>query len=383
MEIISLLNLKKQYEDIKDEIQDAISRVLDSSSYIMGEEVKAFEGEMAQYCGVKYAIGVASGTDALLLALKALEIKPNDQVIVPTFTFFATAGVVSRLGAKPVFVDIDPVTYNINPAEIEKRINDKTKAIIPVHLYGQPAEMDKIIRIADKYNLKVVEDACQAIGAEYKGIKASNFGDAAALSFFPSKNLGAYGDAGMVLTNDDELAHFVKKLRVHGSEPKYYHSIIGYNSRLDTIQAAILRVKLKYLDGWTKGRQRIAETYNQLLKEYGLDDKIILPQKKENDSTCVYHQYVVRVQNRDKVKSFLKDKGIITAVYYPLPLHLQDCYSNLGYKEGDLPVAERASQEVLALPIDPMLSEEEIEYVVRSFLSVIKIKKPNKKYSNT
>lgn len=368
MEEISLLNLKKQYEGIKDEIQDAISIVLNSSSYIMGEEVKKFEGEMVEYCEVKYAIGVASGTDALLLVLKALDIKPNDQVIVPTFTFFATAGVVSRLGAVPVFIDIDPVTYNINPEELEKRINDKTKAIIPVHLYGQTAEMDQILAIADKYNLKVVEDACQAIGAEYNGKKVGNFGDAAALSFFPSKNLGAYGDAGMVLTNDNQLADMIKKLRVHGSEPKYYHNVIGYNSRLDTIQAAILSVKLKYLDEWTKGRQRVAANYDRLFKEYTLDDRIILPQKKNKNSTHVYHQYVIRVQNRDRVKAFLKNKGVSTAVYYPLPLHLQACYAGLGYKEGDLPVAEKACQEVLALPIDPDMNKAQIKYVINNCL---------------
>ncbi len=368
MEEITLLNLKRQYEGIKEEIQDAITRVLDSSSYIMGEEVKKFEREMAEYCSVKYAIGVASGTDALLLALKALDIKPDDQVIVPTFTFFATAGVVSRLGAIPVFVDIDPVTYNINPAEIEKKITAQTKAIIPVHLYGQPAEMDQVNELANQYNLPVVEDACQAIGAEYKGIKVGNFGQAAAFSFFPAKNLGAYGDAGMVLTNDDKLGYFVKKLRIHGSEPKYYHSIIGYNSRLDTIQAAILRVKLKYLDEWTKGRQRIAETYDHLFKEYTLDDRIILPKRKNKNITHVYHQYVIRVQNRDRVQAFLKNMGISTAVYYPLPLHLQACYDGLGYKEGEFPIAEKACQEVLALPIDPDMNMAQIKYVINNCL---------------
>lgn len=368
---VSLLNLGKQYERIKDEIQDAINRVLDSKSYIMGQEVKDFEKEMAEYCGVKYAIGVASGTDALLLALKALDIKPDDEVIVPTFTFFATAGVVSRLGATPIFVDIDPVTYNINPEEIEKRISNQTKAIIPVHLYGQPARMDQVSELANKYNLKVVEDACQAIGAEYNGKKVGNFSDAAALSFFPSKNLGAYGDAGMVLTNDEQLADMTKKLRVHGSEPKYYHNVIGYNSRLDTIQAAVLRVKLKFLNEWTKGRQRVAATYDRLFNEYTLDDRIILPQKKNKNSTHVYHQYVIRVQNRDRVQAFLKNKGISTAVYYPLPLHLQSCYAGLGYKEGDLPVAEKACQEVLALPIDPDMNKAQIKYVINNCLKGI------------
>lgn len=362
---VPLLDLKGQYEKIKNEIHEAINGVLDSARYIMGEEVEKFEEEMAEYCKVKYAIGVASGTDALLLSLKALDIKPGDEVIVPAFTFFATAGVVSRLGATPVFVDIDPVTYNINPEEIEIKISDKTKAIIPVHLYGQPAEMDKIMEIANKYNLKVVEDACQAIGAEYKGTKVGNFGNTATLSFFPSKNLGAYGDAGMVLTNNEELANRIKRLRVHGAEPKYYHHEVGYNSRLDTIQAAILRVKLKYLDEWNKGRQLVAETYNRLFKKYGLEDKVVLPEKKIEDSIHVYHQYVIRTKNRDKLQKHLKENGIATAVYYPLPLHLQECYKDLGYKEGDLPVAEQACREVLALPIDPGLSEEEIDYVVK------------------
>ncbi|WP_408955109.1 DegT/DnrJ/EryC1/StrS family aminotransferase [Natroniella sp. ANB-PHB2] len=363
---VPLLDLKGQYEEIKDEIQEAINEVLDSTRYIMGENVTGLEKEVADYCDVKYGIGVASGTDALLLSLKALEVGPGDEVILPTFTFFATAGVVSRLGAIPVFADIDPVTYNITPEEIEKRITDKTKAIIPVHLYGQPAEMDKIMELAEEHDLKVVEDACQAIGAEYKGEQVGNFGDATALSFFPSKNLGAYGDAGMVLTNDEELAERIKSLRVHGASPKYYHQEVGYNSRLDAIQAAILRVKLKYLDQWTEGRQRVAENYDRLFKEYDLEDKVVTPKKKVDDSTHVYHQYVVRVENRDELQKKLKEKGISSAVYYPVPLHLQECYEDLGYQKGDLPVAEKACGEVLALPIDPELSEEQVEYVVDS-----------------
>lgn len=362
---VPLLDLKRQYDDIRDEIQEAINNVLDSTRYIMGEQVDKLEEEISDYCDVEYAVGVASGTDALLLSLKALEIQPGDEVIVPTFTFFATAGAVSRLGATPVFADIDPVTYNITPEEIEAEITDKTKAIIPVHLYGQPAEMDKIMEIADKHNLKVVEDACQAIGAEYKGTKVGNFGDTATLSFFPSKNLGAYGDAGMVLTNDKGLADRIKRLRVHGAEPKYFHKEVGYNSRLDAIQAAILRVKLNYLDEWNKGRQRVANTYNRLFKESGLTDKIVLPDKKVDNSSHVYHQYVIRVKNRDGVREYLKDNGISTAVYYPYPLHLQEVYKGLGYKEGDLPVAEKACKEVLALPIDPELDEEQIKYVVK------------------
>jgi len=361
---IPLLDLKKQYEDIKEEVQVAINEVLNSTRYIMGEQVEKFEKEIADFCECKYAIGVASGTDALLLALKALNIGPGDEVIVPTFTFFATAGVVSRLGAKPVFADIDPDTYNITPGEIEKRITKKTKAIIPVHLYGQPAVMDEIMRLASEYNLEVIEDACQAIGAEYKGVKVGNFGDAAALSFFPSKNLGAYGDGGMVLTNDHKLAERIKRLRLHGSEPKYFHHEVGYNSMLDAIQAAILKVKVKYLGEWNKKRQEVAEHYNKLFKEKGLDNVIQLPVKKVEDSKHVYHQYVIGVKDRDDLGRYLQENGISTAVYYPLPLHLQECYRELGYSEGDLPVAEKASNEVLALPIDPSLSVEEIKYIV-------------------
>ncbi|MFW6030802.1 MAG: DegT/DnrJ/EryC1/StrS family aminotransferase [Halanaerobiales bacterium] len=368
---VPLLDLKKQYEEIKDEIQEAINDVLESTQYIMGEHVKKLEEEIADYTNTKYGIGVASGTDALLLSLHALDIGPGDEVIAPTFTFFATAGVVSRLGATPVFADIDPVSYNIIPEEIEDKVTDKTKTIIPVHLYGQPAEMDKIMDIADKYDIKVVEDVCQAIGAEYKGAQVGNFGDTAALSFFPSKNLGGYGDGGMVLTNDKELADRIKRLRVHGAEPKYYHKEVGYNSRLDAIQAAVLRVKLQYLDEWTKGRQRVADTYNKLFKEKGLDEEIVLPKKKVEDSTHVYHQYVIRVNNRNEVQRYLKENNISTSVYYPKSLHLQECYNNLGYKKGDLPVAEKTCYEVLALPIDPNLSEEQIKYVVEKLKRMI------------
>jgi dTDP-4-amino-4,6-dideoxygalactose transaminase len=363
---VPLLDLKKQYDQIKDEVQEAINDVLESTQYIMGEHVEKLEEEIAEYTNTKYAIGVASGTDALLLSLHALDIGPGDEVIVPTFTFFATAGVVSRLGATPVFADIDPVSFNITAEEIEAKITDKTKAIIPVHLYGQPAEMDKIMRIAGKYDLKVVEDACQAIGAEYKGTQVGNFGNTTALSFFPSKNLGGYGDGGMVLTNDEDLADRLKRLRVHGAEPKYFHQEVGYNSRLDAIQAAVLRVKLKYLDEWNEGRKRVANTYDVLFKKSGLDKEIVLPKKRVENSTHVYHQYVIRVKNRDKVQKKLKDKGISTAVYYPRPLHLQECYNDLGYKKGDLPAAKKACEEVLALPIDPNLNEKEIMFVVET-----------------
>jgi len=367
---VPLLDLKKQYDQIKDEVQEAINDVLESTQYIMGEHVEKLEEEIAEYTNTKYAVGVASGTDALLLSLHALDIGPGDEVIVPTFTFFATAGVVSRLGATPVFSDIDPVSLNITPEEIEAKINDKTKAIIPVHLYGQPAEMDKIMKIAENYDLKVVEDACQAIGAEYKGTQVGNFGYTTALSFFPSKNLGGYGDGGMVLTNDKDLADRLKRLRVHGADPKYYHQEVGYNSRLDAIQAAVLRVKLQYLDEWNEGRQSVANTYDKLFRENGLDKEIVLPEKKVKDSTHVYHQYVIRVNNRDECQKKLKEKGISTAVYYPRPLHLQECYSDLEYQKGDLSAAEKACDEVLALPIDPNLTKEQIQYVVENLENI-------------
>lgn len=369
---VPLLDLKKQYDKIKDEIQEVINGVLDSTQYIMGEDVEKLEEEIAAYNNTDYAIGVASGTDALLLSLAAMDIGPGDEVIVPTFTFFATAGVVSRLGAIPVFADIDPITYNITAEEIKDKITDKTKAVIPVHLYGQPVEMDKVMKIADRYNLKVIEDACQAIGAEYKDIKVGNFGDTAALSFFPSKNLGAYGDGGMILTNDKTLADRVKRLRVHGAEPKYFHQEVGYNSRLDSIQAAVLRVKLKYLDQWNSGRQKVANIYDKLFKEKGLNDKIILPQKQVEDSTHVYHQYVIKVQDRDRLRQYLKENGVSTAIYYPKTLHLQECYENLGYNKGDLLVAEKSSEEVVALPIDPSLTDEQIIHVIETINEFIK-----------
>lgn len=362
---IPLLDLNQQYQSIQAEIQEAIQKVLENTNFIMGDQVAQFEQAMAQYCGVKHAIGVASGTDALLIALKAIGIEPGDEVIVPTFTFFATAGAVSRLGGTPIFVDIDPVTYNLNPAEIRRVVTAKTKAIIPVHLYGQAAKMDSIMELAKEYNLQVIEDACQAIGASYQGTRIGLFGAATALSFFPSKNLGAYGDGGMILTNDDELATLMKHLRVHGSNPKYYHKYVGYNSRLDTLQAAVLQVKLKYLDQWNEGRQRVADLYNRLFQEWGLTEKVVIPTALEG-AHHVFHQYVVRVKDRDELQKFLKTRGIATTVYYPLCLHLQECYRELGMQEGDLPVGEAASKEVLALPIYPELTSEEQDYIVRS-----------------
>ena len=382
---ISLLDLKRQYQSIKSEIDEAIQKVLESGRFILGPEVEAFEREIAEYVGVKHAIGVASGTDALLLSLKALGIGPGDKVIVPSFTFFATAGVVHNVGATPVFADIDPKTFNLDPASVRRILesspanptnptnpmnptNSVVKAIIPVHLYGQPADMDEIMEIAKEYNLHVIEDAAQAIGAEYRRRKVGTIGDLGCFSFFPTKNLGAYGDGGMVITNDDKLAERVRILRVHGSKPKYYHHIVGTNSRLDAIQAAILRVKLPYLDEWTAARQKIADIYDALLGNVrGLKTPY-----HALDRTHIFHQYTIRVLDgrRDELRDYLKEQGIGTQVYYPLPLHLQKCFQDLGYKEGDLPESERASQEVLSLPVFPELTEGEISHVVDKIRSV-------------
>jgi dTDP-4-amino-4,6-dideoxygalactose transaminase len=375
---IPILDLTRQYQAIKPEIDAAICRVLESGRFILGPEVEAFEAEIAEYLGVKHAIGVASGTDALLLALKALGIGPGDAVIVPTFTFFATAGAVHNLGATPVFVDIDPYTFNLDPADVRRVLTTdhgqwtRPKAVIPVHLYGQPADMDEIMAIAHEYGLYVVEDAAQAIGAEYSGQrtthhgptrKAGTIGHLGCFSFFPTKNLGAYGDGGLVVTNDDELAEQVRMLRVHGSKPKYYHHMVGTNSRLDALQAAILRAKLPHLADWTAARKRLADRYDELLS--GLDG-IVLPCRAPN-RTHVFHQYTIRIPGgkRDSLRSFLAERGVGTEVYYPLPLHLQPCFRHLGYKEGDLPESERACREVLSLPMFPELREEEVEYVAR------------------
>jgi len=366
---IPILDLTRQYRSIKEEIDRAIRRVVESGRFILGPEVEAFEQEIAAYLGVKHAIGVASGTDALLLSLKALGIGPSDGVIVPSFTFFATAGVVVNVGATPIFVDIDPQTFNINPESVKEVLSHHPsrvaiKAIIPVHLYGQPADMDDIMGLSFEHGLYVIEDAAQAIGAEYKGRKVGTIGHFGCFSFFPTKNLGAYGDGGLVVTHDDELAERVRMLRVHGSKPKYYHRIVGTNSRLDALQAAILRAKLPYLEEWTSARQKIAARYDELLS----DLPGIGRPHRASDRTHVFHQYTIRVHDgkRDVLQKFLKERGIGTQVYYPLPLHLQPCFRSLGYKEGDLPESERASREVLSLPMFPELAEEEQRYVAEA-----------------
>jgi dTDP-4-amino-4,6-dideoxygalactose transaminase len=358
---VAFLDLKRQYASIKEEMDQAIANVMSHARFIMGPEVKAFEEKVAEYCGVKSAVGVASGTDALLLSLRACGVGPGDEVITTGFSFFATAGVITRLGATPVYVDIDPETYNIDPARIEEKITSKTKAMMPVHLYGQCADMDPINKIAEKHNLKVVEDAAQAIGSKYKGKKAGSLGHFGCFSFFPSKNLGAAGDGGMVVTNDEKMTELLRMLRVHGAKPKYYHSIVGYNSRLDTLQAAILSVKLKYLDGWTEKRREHAEVYNQTFKGTG----IVTP-KEEDFNYHIYHQYTIAVKSRDGLREVLKEKQIGHDVYYPVPLHLQECYKHLGYKEGDLPVTDQKSREVISIPIYPELTAEEQNYVIET-----------------
>jgi len=356
---VPFLDLKRQYGAIKKEMDEAVFSVLSNTQFILGPEVKSLEEKIASYCGTKFAIGVASGTDALLLSLRAGGVKSGDEVVTTGFSFFASAGVISRLGANPIFVDIDPETYNINPDQIEKKVTPKTKAIMPVYLFGQCANMDPIMEVARKHNLKVIEDAAQAIGAEYKGKKAGAIGEFGCFSFFPSKNLGGAGDGGMVVTNDPELAEMVRILRVHGSKPKYYHSTIGYNSRLDTIQAAILSVKLKYLDDWTKKRREHAEVYNSAFKDLDM----ITP-KEENFNYHIYNQYTIAVKNRDELRNYLKEKQIGHDTYYPVPLHLQECYKFLGYKKGDLPISEKKAEEVVSIPIYPELTEEEQEYVI-------------------
>lgn len=354
---IPFVDLKAQYETIRDEINEVIQEVLDSQWFILGPKVNQLEEVVAEYCGVEYGIGVASGSDAILLSLMALGIGRGDEVITTPFTFFATAGAISRLGATPVFVDIDPATYNIDP-HFEEKVTDRTKAIIPVHLYGQCADMDPILVLAQRYGLYVIEDAAQAIGAKYKGRKAGSMGHLGCLSFFPTKNLGGYGDGGMVLTNDKDLAEKIRALRSHGSRLKHYHAFVGCNSRLDAIQAAVLLVKLRYLDDWHEGRRQNAEVYDSLFVGTGIVRPYV-----ESFNYHVYNQYVIRADDRDKLRAVLTEKGIGTAIYYPVPLHLQECYLNLGYSKGDLPVSENSAQHVLALPIYAELSRMQQQIV--------------------
>jgi len=361
---IPLVDLKAQYERIKGEIDKAVQGVIQSGQFILGPEVEAFESEVAAYCGTKYAVGVASGTDALQLALLACSIKPGDEVITTPFTFIATAETIAKCGATPVFTDIDPKTHNIDPAKLESKINQKTKAILPVYLYGQPADMSPIVELARKYNLKIIEDCAQALGAEYRGKKVGSIGDIGCLSFFPSKVLGAYGDGGMIVTSNPDIAERAKVLRNHGCREKYYHLIHGFNSRLDSLQAAILRVKLGHLDDWIKMRRQKASLYSQLLERIvDIEPPYIAPY-----GYPIFSYYTIRLNSRlsrDKLKEFLGSQGVATAIYYPLSLHLQEVYKPLGYKPGDFPQSERAQREVLSLPIYPELEDRQIERIVK------------------
>jgi dTDP-4-amino-4,6-dideoxygalactose transaminase len=355
--MIPLIDLKAQYRSIQVEIDTAIHEVLESGQFILGPTVRSFEEKISTYLGVKHAIGVASGTDALVLALRSLDIGPGDEVIVPAYTFFATAGTVMSVGATPVFVDIEPETYTMDVNQLERSITSKTKAMIPVHLYGHPAEMKSIISIAQKYGFKIIEDNAQAFGAEYHGRKTGSLGDIGCLSFYPTKNLGAYGDGGMVVTDNPAIAERVQKLRTHGWKKKYYSEEVGYNSRLDALQAAILQVKLKYVDTWNAQRHKLAQLYSDNLK--GVDG--LVPPTERPGNLHVYHLYVVRVPDRDRVQATLKETGVVSEVYYPIPPHLATACRVLGYKEGDFPQAESASLETLALPFFPEMGENTIQ----------------------
>lgn len=359
---VPLLDLRPQYEAIKTEISEAINRVVESQRFILGPEVDGLEAELAAYCRVKHCIGVSSGSDALLVALMALEIGPGDEVITTPYTFFATAGSIARLGARPAFVDIDPQTYNIDPKAIERRITSRTRAIMPVHLYGQCADMDAILQIAERHRLFVIEDAAQAIGAEWRGCRVGSMGTIGCFSFFPSKNLGAFGEGGAVTCQDDDLAEKIRQLRVHGGSKRYFHRLLGGNFRLDAIQAAVLRVKLKHLDSWTARRQANARWYGQAFASAGLSTKLQLPAVQADRH--IFNQYVVRAENRDGLRRHLTDAGIGVEVYYPVPLHLQECFLNLGYQAGDFPQSELAAQATLALPIYPELMQAQRQRVV-------------------
>lgn len=360
---LPFLDLKAQFSGLRAEVLAAVVRVLESQHFILGPEVEGFEQDLARLLGCRFAIGCASGSDALLLSLMALEIGPRDEVITTPFTFVATAGSIARVGARPVFVDIDAETFNIDPRQIKRAITPRTRAIMPVHLFGLPAEMDSVLEIAAEHRLMVIEDAAQAIGARYRGKAVGNLGALGCFSFFPSKNLGGAGDGGLVTTDDPRLADCLKVLRAHGSRRKYEYERLGINSRLDALQAAILRAKLRHLEEWTEGRQRNAERYRALFGEYDLENSVRLP-STPMDRTHIYNQFVIRVQERDALRSFLKEKGVPTEVYYPSSLHLQRAFAYLGNKEGSFPLAEAASAQVLALPIFPELTEEQQRHVV-------------------
>ncbi len=380
---VPLLDLKAQYDTIREKILASVNDVLQSQQFILGRQVAALETAIAKFCGVRHAIAVASGTDALLLSLKALGIGHGDSVVTVPFTFFATAGAIVNVGARPLFVDIEEPTFNMDPEKLalflarsctfslttQKLVHTASgttiKALLPVHLYGQCAEMDEILKIARRYRLPVIEDACQTIGAKYHDRRAGTMGDLGCFSFFPSKNLGAAGDGGMVVTSSDDLAARVRLLRTHGAEPKYYHSLVGFNSRLDEIQAAILRVKLDYLEEWSRRRSCNAATYAEEFRSAGLGSKVRIPEIAAG-RTHIFNQYVIRCAQRDDLKAFLKSKEIGTEIYYPVALHEQECFRYLGYSAQDLPRSTAAAGEVLALPIYPELTREQLAYVVKS-----------------
>ena len=360
---VPLLDLKAQHQKIRDEVLAAITAVVDSQKFILGGEVKALEQEIAAYSQAQFAVGCASGSDAVLLALLALGIGPGDEILTTPYTFFATVGSIVRIGARPVFVDIDPRTFNIDVHQVESALDDhpKVRAMIPIHLFGDCADMDPLLQIARKRGVAVIEDAAQSIGSEYRGRRAGSMGDIACFSFFPSKNLGCYGDGGMLTTNNPDLHERLAALRVHGAKKKYYHDWVGINSRLDSLQAAVLRVKFRYLDDWTAGRQRNAELYRRYLAAG--QAPVIVPEPAPTTTRHIYNQFVIQGKRRDELQSFLKQNGIGTEVYYPLPLHMQKCFADVGYREGDFPVSERLAKESLALPVYAELTPADLEYV--------------------
>src|SRR5260221_1393139 len=377
---VPLLDLKAQFAQIRAEVMPLIEQVCTTQQLILGENVRGFEEEIARYCGAPFGVGVSSGTDALLLAMMALGIGAGDEVVTSPFTFFATAGTIARTGARPIFCDIDPVTFNMSPSTVQSSIErdcvttgdglvnratrGRIKAIMPVHLYGQSADMDGFMEIARRHDLKVIEDAAQAVGTEYKhGVRVGSIGDIGCFSFFPSKNLGAFGDAGLCTTQDPELAERMRVLRVHGGKPKYFHALIGGNFRIDELQAAVLRIKLKYLDGWTSGRQRNAAYYDRAFSAAGLGSRVITPRAAPGQRH-IFNQYVIRVHERDALRKFLGDHGIGTEIYYPVPLDRQECFSYLGYAPGTFPQSERAAAETLAIPIYPELTDDQLRTVV-------------------
>lgn len=362
--MIPMLDLQAQYRSLADELQTAVQQTMAAGQYILGPQVKKLEAQIAEYLNVSHAIGVNSGTDALYLALRALDIGPGDEVITTPFTFIATTEAIGAVGATPVFVDVDPATFNMDIAQVEEKITRATRAILPVHLYGQPCNMEPLMAIARRYDLRVIEDCAQAIGAEYLGRKVGSIGDIGCFSFFPSKNLGCYGDGGMAVTNDPILAERIEMLRRHGGKKKYHHTELGVNSRLDEMQAAILNVKFPHLDTWNAGRREKAYVYNQLLSNSG----IVVPDELA-ETTCVYHQYTVRVRDRDRVQSALKSAGVSSMIYYPIPLHLQEVHRNLGYGSGSFPQAERVAAEVLSLPIYPELTFDQQKTVQSALLA--------------